>query len=147
MIVLIIIIANSSFICASLPLLFISPSLECYDTSQQLFFSCSEVIACSGDFSYRYKDLTMMDTSITGSFNLLCGRSIFKFYCYIIFWFGGCLGSLFFAEIMETKGRLTSLIIGNTIMGFSCIFCSLMDNIILFAFGLFLINFSFRGIF
>lgn len=83
--------------------------------------------------------------SIAYTFDLVCDRKRVLQACFNAFLFGGFLGSLYYGEVIERKGRRWGTI-ESTLMMVVGLFVSLLaGNITLFSLGVFLFNAGFRG--
>ena len=65
--------------------------------------------------------------------------------CFNAFLFGGIIGSLYYGEIIERKGRRWGTIESTLVMLIGVYLAILAGNVTFFSLGVFLFNFGFRG--
>ena len=83
--------------------------------------------------------------SIAYTFDLVCERKKILQACFTAFLFGGFIGSLYYGEVIERKGRRWATVETTAVMVVGLIVSLLAGNVTLFSLGVFLFNAGFRG--
>lgn len=110
-------------------------------------FVCPEGQPCDPQELCKSEDYLLSDDvkSIAYTFDLVCDREIIIQSCFNAFLFGGFVGSLYYGEVIERKGRRRGTIESTMMMVGGLIVSLLAGNVTLFSLGVFLFNAGFRG--
>jgi hypothetical protein len=76
---------------------------------------------------------------------LVCERKKILQACFTAFLFGGFVGSLYYGEVIERKGRRWATVETTAVMVVGLGVSLLAGNVTLFSLGVFLFNAGFRG--
>ena len=79
------------------------------------------------------------------SFNLVCERKKYLTTCFEAFLYGGFIGSLYYGEIIERRGRRYAVLESLTVMIGGLTLSLVSGSAVLFSLGVFAFNFGFRG--
>jgi MFS transporter, putative metabolite transport protein len=79
------------------------------------------------------------------SFELVCGRRKYLTTCFEAFMYGGFLGSLYYGEVIERRGRRYAVVESLVMMVGGLLVSFLSGSAWLFSFGVFFFNAGFRG--
>jgi len=79
------------------------------------------------------------------SFNLVCGRKKYLTTCFEAFLYGGFIGSFYYGEIIERRGRRYAVLESLMVMVGGLTLSVVSGSAVLFSLGVFLFNFGFRG--
>jgi OCT family organic cation transporter-like MFS transporter 4/5 len=126
----------AAFIEMGFPLLLLAPTFLCLPGEQP----CSEAEACLGE----YRLVPVLDSVVT-EFGLVCAKRQILSLCFEAFLIGGFLGSLWYGELIERKGRAYPMKEAMGVMLAGMALCLLARHMTVLGVGLFLVNFGFRG--
>lgn len=79
------------------------------------------------------------------TYNLTCDRKRYLNICFNAFLYGGFIGSLYYGEVIERRGRRYGAIESMAMMVGGLYLSLLSSNVILFSIGVFFFNAGFRG--
>jgi MFS family permease len=102
---------------------------------------CSEAAVCARD-SYTLSDDVK---SVAYSFDLVCNRKKYLTTCFEAFLYGGFIGSLYYGEVIERKGRRYAIIESLIMMVAGLLASFLSGSAWIFSMGVFFFNAGFRG--
>jgi MFS family permease len=125
----------AAFIQMGFPIIFHPAEFVCPEGSE-----CSKQEAC--DHSYPLSDRVK---SVAYTFNLACDRERYLNICFAAFLYGGFIGSLYYGEIIERRGRRYAFIEAIAMMAGGLYFSLISPNVIFFSIGVFFFNAGFRG--
>lgn len=126
----------SSFIQMGFPIIFQPAKIICADGLE-----CTEEVACqSGQYT-----LSDEVKSVAYSFNLVCDHKKYLRTCFEAFLYGGFIGSLYYGEVIERKGRRYALIESQIMMMAGIVLSMVSGSAVLFSIGVFFFNAGFRG--
>lgn len=83
--------------------------------------------------------------SVAYSFNLVCERKKYLTTCFEAFLYGGFIGSLYYGEIIERRGRRYAVLESLMVMIGGLTLSLVSGSAVLFSLGVFAFNFGFRG--
>ena len=126
----------SSFIQMGFPIIFQPAKFQCGQGEL-----CTEQDQCAKESFALSPDIK----SVAYSFQLVCDRKRYLRTCFEAFLYGGFIGSLYYGEIIERKGRKYALIESMIMMVSGLLLSLVSGSAVLFSFGVFFFNFGFRG--
>lgn len=109
-------------------------------------FVCPPGVDCTEEYACE-NNLPLSDEikSVAYTFNLTCERKRYLKICFDAFLYGGFIGSLYYGEIIERKGRKYGTIESIIMMAGGIYLSFFSSNLILFSIGMFFFNAGFRG--
>lgn len=127
----------AAFIQMGFPIIFQSARFVCPEGKP-----CNQAAACANN--YKLNDEFR---SVAFTFNLVCDRKKMLQEAFSAFLYGGFIGSLYYGQIIERRGRRYAVIESMVMMTIGIYISIMAGNITVFAIGVFLFNAGFRGFF
>jgi MFS family permease len=103
---------------------------------------CSEAAVCERGPPYPLSDEVR---SVAYSFELVCHRRKYLTTCFEAFLYGGFIGSLYYGEVIERRGRRYAVVESLAMMVGGLVVSFLSGSAWLFSMGVFFFNAGFRG--